>query len=84
MDAIRNIEIAMGDGVKRVVPSELANRSVARKSIVAAVGIRKGEAFSESNLTTKRPGSGLSPMLWDSVLGRIASRDFATDELIEL
>ena len=84
VDAIRNIELALGDGIKRVVPSEIANRSVARKSIVAAREIRKGEAFTEHNLTTKRPGIGLSPMLWDTVVNRISPRDFMPDELIEL
>lgn len=83
VSAIRNIELALGDGIKRVVPSEAANRIVARKSIVAACCIRKGELFTEQNLTTKRPGSGISPMQWDSILGRTAGRDFAPDELIE-
>ena len=82
--AIRNIELAMGDGVKRLMHSEEANRPVTRKSLVAARAIRAGEAFSEFNLAVKRPGTGLSPMLWDEVLGRVAPRDFKTDELIEL
>jgi N,N'-diacetyllegionaminate synthase len=82
--AIRNIEQAMGDGVKRPTRSEEANRPVARKSLVAARAIRAGEAFSESNLAVKRPGTGLSPMRWDEVLGRTAPRDFKADELIEL
>lgn len=83
--AIRNIEQAMaGDGVKRPSPSEAKNRPIARKSIVAARPIRAGEAFAAENLTTKRPGTGVSPMRWDEVIGRPAPRDFAADELIEL
>lgn len=82
--SIRNIESALGDGVKRLTPGEAANRTVARKSIVAARPITAGELFSERNLTLKRPGSGLSPMLWDDVIGRVASRKFAVDEEIAL
>lgn len=81
---IRNIEIALGDGVKRLTPSEARNKPVARKSIVAAVKIRKGELFTTNNLTAKRPGTGVSPMRWDEIIGRSAQRDFAADELIEL
>jgi N,N'-diacetyllegionaminate synthase len=82
--AIRNIEIALGDGVKRVTSSEAKNKSVARKSLVAKCTIKSGEVFSVENLTTKRPGTGVSPMLWDEVVGRIAARDFSPGELIEL
>jgi N,N'-diacetyllegionaminate synthase len=82
--AIRNIETALGDGVKRPSLSEAKNLVVARKSLVAARSIRAGERFSDANLTTKRPGSGLSPMLWDEVVGKVAPRDFAPDELISL
>ena len=82
--AIRNVERALGDGVKRLAPSEAANRPVARKSLVARRGIRAGELFSEDNLTAKRPGTGISPMRWDEVIGRQAPRDFSADELIEL
>lgn len=83
--AIRNIELVMsGDGVKRPSPSEARNAPIARKSIVAKIDIRAGEAFCDANLTAKRPGFGLSPMRWDDVIGRPASRDFAADELIEL
>jgi sialic acid synthase SpsE len=78
------VEQAIGDGVKRPTPSEMANRPIVRKSLVAATAIRRGEVFSEINVTAKRPGSGLSPILWDEVMGRLASRDFAPDELIEL
>jgi N-acetylneuraminate synthase len=81
--AIRNVEQALGDGIKRATASELENRPVARKSIVASRAIRAGELFSAENMTTKRPGSGISPMRWDEMLGRRAPRDFAADELIE-
>jgi len=81
---IREIEIAMGDGIKRPTASELRNRNIARKSIVAAKRIARGEIFTDKNLTTKRPGHGISPMLWDSVLGRTAVRDFVPDEAIEI
>jgi len=81
---IRRVERALGDTVKQLSPSEARNRAVARKSIVAARPIVKGERFSEENLTTKRPGTGVSPMSWDDVLLRRATRDFETDELIEL
>jgi len=82
--AIRNIEIALGDGVKRVTPSECENMEIARKSIIASRWIRRGEPFCEDNITTKRPGSGISPMKWFDVLGKPAPRDFEEDELIEL
>jgi N,N'-diacetyllegionaminate synthase len=82
--AIRNIELALGDGVKRLTPSEAGNRSVARKSLVASRAIRKGEVFSVENITAKRPGTGISPMRWDTVIDCRAPRDFSHDELIEL
>lgn len=82
--AIRNIEIALGDGVKRLTPSEAKNKPVARKSLVASRAIKAGEVFSADNLTAKRPGTGLSPMCWDTIVGKQARRDFAEDELIEL
>ena len=82
--AIRNIEKAMGDGVKRPSPSEMKNMPIARKSLVAAHAIREGEVFSEVNLAVKRPGTGLSPMRWDEVLGCKAPRDFKVDEMIEI
>lgn len=84
VSAIRNIEQALGDGIKRPSPSEARNMSIARRSLVAATAIRAGEVFSAANLTAKRPGSGLSPMRWDEVLGRKAPRDFVADEMIEL
>lgn len=82
--SIRNIEIALGDGRKEPSPSEMANKAVARKSIVAAREITKGEIFTEENLTTKRPGNGISPMKWYAVVGKTAKRDFVEDELIEV
>lgn len=82
--AIRNIEQAMGDGIKRPTPTELKNRAVARKSLVARRAIAAGEAFCTDNVVAKRPGTGISPMRWDEVHGRIARRSFAPDELIEL
>ena len=82
--AIRNIEIALGDGVKQLTPSEAINKPVARKSLVATKPIKAGEILSSKNTTAKRPGTGISPMRWDEVMGRNASRDFALDELIEL
>lgn len=82
--AVRNIEKALGSGEKHVTPSEAKNRPVARKSIVAKRAIAKGETFTAENLTTKRPGDGISPMLWYEVLGQTAKRDFAEDEKISL
>ena len=82
--AIRNIEIALGDGIKRLTPSETRNKPIARKSLVASQAIKVGDVFSELNITTKRPGTGISPMRWDEVMGRRATRDIAVDELIEL
>ncbi len=79
---IRNVESALGDGIKRPAPSELPNRAVARRSLVARRAIATGEAFSEENVTAKRPGTGMSPMRWDEVLGRLAHRSFEQDELI--
>lgn len=82
--AIRNIEAAMGDGRKVPMDSEKKNIDIARKSIVARRDIRKGESFTEENITTKRPGSGISPMRWPEILGMTAVRDFNEDEMIEL
>lgn len=84
VSAIRNIELAIGSGEKHVSDSERPNIVVARKSIVAATDIRKGEILTEENITVKRPGNGISPMKWDSVLGTAATRDFLADELIEI
>ena len=82
--AIRNIEAALGNGIKRPTPSEEKNKIVARKSLVANRLIKEGEVFSALNITTKRPGNGLSPMMWDNVIGQTATREFAEDELIKL
>lgn len=83
VSGIRHVEEALGDGIKRPTPSELRNRPIARKSIVAARDIRAGEVYSAENLAVKRPGTGISPMRWDEVLGQVARRDYAADELIE-
>jgi len=82
--SVRNIEKALGSYEKKPSEEEMKNRNVARKSIIAAKDIKKGEVFTEDNLTTKRPGNGISPMLWNSILGQRAVRDFSEDELIEL
>lgn len=84
VDAIRNIEQALGDGQKHVSASEAKNMAIARKSIIATRDIKQGELLTEDNLTTKRPGTGISPMLWEEVIGTRAIRDFAEDELIEI
>ena len=84
VSAIRNIEKALGTGNKVASPSETENKDIARKSIVASRMIKKGEVFTKDNITTKRPGSGISPMRWYNVIGAVAKRDFQEDELIEL
>ena len=84
VSAIRNIELALGDGHKTISESERKNIAVARKSIVAAKNIKAGEVFNENNLTVKRPGNGISPMDWEKVIGKTAKKDFAEDELIVL
>ena len=84
VNAIRNIETCLGDGIKQPVEAEIKNMPVVRKSIVAKRDIKKGEVFSEENLVVKRPGNGISPMRWFDVLGKPAKRDFQEDELIEL
>lgn len=82
--AIRNIEEALGDGIKRLTKSEEKNIKIVRKSIVAGKDIKKDEIFTEENLQVKRPGEGISPMRWDEVIGKRAKRDFKKDELIDL
>lgn len=83
--SIRNIEMAIsGNGMKEPSSSELKNIEIARKSIVAKTAINKGDIFSESNITTKRPGNGISPMKWDDVIGQVAQKDFNEDDLIEI
>jgi len=84
VQAIRNIEKTLGDGIKRPSPSELENKPIARKSIFAAKTIKKGEKFSQENMIVKRPGIGISPIKWDEVVGKIASKNFEADDLIEL
>ena len=80
---VRNIEMAMGDGNKVPKESEIPNKIVARKSIIADRAIKAGEVFTEDNLTTKRPGNGISPMRWAEVIGKKAKRDYEEDELID-
>lgn len=80
--AIRNIENGLGNGIKKPSISELKNRSIVRKSIVAARNIKLEEKFSKKNITCKRPGTGISPMEWDNIIGKKAKRDFKEDELI--
>ena len=82
--AIRNVEKAMGATEKHVTDSERENMSIARKSIVAAKDIKQGEIYSTENLTTKRPGIGISPMKWNEIVGKKANRDYKVDELIEI
>ena len=83
VQGIRAIELALGDGIKRPTPSERANLPNVRKSLVAARPIQAGEPFSAGNINAKRPGTGISPMHWDEMVGRNASRSYATDQLIE-
>ncbi|MBF0553525.1 MAG: N-acetylneuraminate synthase [Nitrospirae bacterium] len=82
--AVRNVSVALGDGLKRPMESESENIIVVRKSIVAAKKIKKGEFFTEDNITSKRPALGLSPMLWDHILGRQALHDYEEDDLVQL
>jgi len=84
VEAIRNVEKALGNGVKMPSASELRNRAVARKSVVARRDIKKGELLTEENITAKRPGTGISPMQWDRIIGKAAKRNFSRDELIKL
>jgi N,N'-diacetyllegionaminate synthase len=84
VSAIRNIDQALGDATKQPSPSELRNKPIARRSLVAAVAIKAGEKFTVENIVAKRPGTGLSPMRWDEVIGRLAPRDFEVDEFIDL
>lgn len=82
--AIRNIEKAMGDGIKEASESESKIKPIARRSIVAARDIKKGDVFTEENITVKRPGTGISPMEWDKIIGTNAKKNFSRDEIIEL
>lgn len=83
VSSIRNIENVIGDGNKVVSASELKNQAIARKSIIALTDIKKGDVFSEENITTKRPGSGINPMRWFDLLGKTAKHDYSEDYLIE-
>ncbi|MDD2613120.1 MAG: N-acetylneuraminate synthase, partial [Bacteroidales bacterium] len=80
----RNIEKALGKEDKHVTSSERKNIAIARKSIIAAIKINIGDLFTEQNLTVKRPGTGVSPMLWDSVIGQVSKKSYQPDDLIEL
>jgi len=80
--AIRNIELALGSSIKKPSKSETPNIAIARKSLVAKHDIKKGETFTENNLTIKRPGNGINPMRWDEIVGTVASKDYSEDELI--
>lgn len=80
--AIRNIELALGNSVKKPSKSEIPNMQIARKSIVAKLDIKKGDKLSEKNITIKRPGNGINPMRWDEIVGTIATKDYNEDELI--
>lgn len=82
-EGIRTVEKSLGNRNKIVTKSEQKNKIVARKSIVAKCNIRKGEIFTERNITVKRPGNGINPMYWYEILGKVAERDFAEDELIQ-
>ncbi len=82
VQAIRHVEKALGDGMKKPSKSEAKNKMVGRKSIVASKTILKGEVLSEDNLTTKRPGNGMSPMRWDSIIGKIAEHEYVENQLI--
>ena len=84
VDAIRNIELSMGTGIKEPADSEKKNIAIARKSIVANQSIKKGDILTETNITVKRPGDGISPMKWFEIIGTKATRDFEEDELIEI
>jgi len=84
VEAIRKVEVAMGDGIKKPSRSEIKNITVVRKSIVAKRDIKGGEIFSEENLTTMRPGVGINPMRWKEVVGKVAKRDFKKGEIIEI
>lgn len=83
VDGIRDIELALGNGIKQVSPSEFKNRSIARKSIVAKNQISTGMIITAEMISAKRPGTGLSPMFWDKIVGSVARRDFSADEEIQ-
>jgi N,N'-diacetyllegionaminate synthase len=82
VDSIRNIEKALGSCKKKASPSESGNINIVRKSIIANQMIKKGDLLTDKNITTKRPGIGINPMKWDSIIGTVATRDYDADELI--
>ena len=82
--AIRNIEKSLGSGIKKASKSELKNKPIARKSLIAVKEIKKGELFTEKNIGIKRPGNGISPMRWDEVIGKISNKEYCVDDLIEM
>jgi N,N'-diacetyllegionaminate synthase len=82
--AIRNVEKALGDGIKKPSPSEIKNKIIVRRSIVAKRNIKRGEIFNEENITVKRPATGISPMRWYEILGKTATREYKEDEIIEI
>ena len=82
VESIRNIEISFGDGIKKPANSEIKNLSIVRKSLFAKKHIKKGELYTEENLTTKRPGNGINPMKWPKIIGTLSSKDFKPDEAI--
>ena len=83
IQAVRNIELALGEPEKKVTDSEKYNIAVARKSIVSARKIKCGEVITEDMLTTKRPGTGINPMLWEHVIGKCANRDYEEDDVLD-
>lgn len=84
VENIRKAEIMLGSGIKKVTPSEMKNKKIARKSIIAKNNIKQGNIFTEENLICKRPGNGISPMHWYDILGKVAEKDFEEDQLIEV
>ena len=82
VEKIRNIELALGDGIKKPSQSEIQNIDIVRKSIVAKTKINKGDILNENNLTTKRPGNGINPMKWDELIGTKSKKDYNEDDLI--
>lgn len=84
VESIRKTELALGNGIKQASESEKTNVEIVRKSIVAAVNIKKGEKYTEKNLTTKRPGNGINPMRWDEIIGMTSDRDYKTDEMKQI
>ena len=82
INCIRSLEIALGSFEKKPSKSELKNKNIIRKSIVASKDIKKGDTFSADNLTSKRPGNGLSPMFWNQIIGDISTRDYKKDDQI--